>query len=273
MPPTIAVLCFHFGNPKDYLVLPEVLDKLTHSGVQIVSALTLVQHLRAGTPALLPAKCCVLTFDDGQDMDFVDVEHPTHGYQASFARILREANARAASLGIAFQAHATSFVIANPLTRAEIQDKEMLGYPWMSDRWWQPAIESGLFHIASHSYDHLSASASRVRQQHNVRNDFLAIDNFDDADWQIRKARELIDFIAPNPAVQKGSALFAYPFGHVSAYLQAEYFPQQLESHGTIAAFTTEAKLVSADTSAYAIPRFVFGESWFESSEIVALFA
>ena len=60
----------------------------------------------------------------------------------------------------------------------------------------------------------------------------------------------------------KGQALFAYPFGHVSGYLHDEYFPVFVQEHGTIGAFTTEPALIHADTSVYAIPRFVLGESW-----------
>jgi peptidoglycan/xylan/chitin deacetylase (PgdA/CDA1 family) len=268
---TIATLCFHSGNPTDYLVLPQVLNALMDSGFKVVSALTLAQHLGAKTLAQLPDKSVVLSFDDGQDMDFVDVHHPTHGAQPSFATILRAANARAVDLGIAFSAHATSFVIASPLTRAEIQEKEMLGYPWMSDRWWQPAIASGLFHIASHSYDHVSESASSVRQRDNLRKDFTQIHTLEDATWQVRKARELIDFIAPNPGSAAGSALFCYPFGHVSRYLHDEYFPNYAAEHGTIGAFTTEPALITADTSVFAIPRFVLGESWHQPGDLAWL--
>ena len=260
--PTLATLCFHSGNPTDYLVLPKVLERLLAARFTILPAITLAQKLRENRLHELPDKVCVLSFDDGQDMDFVDVVHPTHGAQPSFARILAAANAQATALGANFTAHATSFVIAAPLTRAEIQEKEMLGYPWMSDRWWQPAIASGLFHIASHSYDHLSDSASSVKQRSNVRGDFAQIDCYEDANWQIRKARELIEFIAPNPGVRKGSALFAYPFGHVGGYLHDEYFPEFLHEHGTIAAFTTQPALIHSETSVYAIPRFVLGESW-----------
>jgi peptidoglycan/xylan/chitin deacetylase (PgdA/CDA1 family) len=267
MPQTIATLCFHSGNPTDYLVLPEVLNTLLDCDFTVISALRLVQYMRNGTLAQLPGKTCVLTFDDGQDMDFVDVMHPTHGAQPSFASMLRDVNARAVTLGREFKVHATSFVIASPLTRAEIQEKEMLGYPWMSDRWWQAAVASGLFHIASHSYDHLSHSASTVRQHANVRGDFSYVD----ANWQVRKARELIEFIAPNPAIAKGSALFCYPYGHVSRYLHDDYFPNQLDEHGSIGAFTTEPALIDAGTSVFAIPRFVLGESWHTPSDLAWL--
>jgi len=268
---TCATLCFHSGNPKDYLVLPEVLERLMAARFAVVPAVTLAQTLREKRLHELPEKVCVLSFDDGQDMDFIDVVHPTHGAQPSFAQILRHANAQAIRAGATFSAHATSFVIAAPLARAEIQEKEMLGYPWMSDRWWQPAINSGLFHIASHSYDHLSGSASSVKQRMNIRGDFCQIDCYEDANWQIRKARELIEFIAPNLAVTKGNALFAYPFGHVSSYLRDEYFPTFEHEHGTIAAFTTEPALINADTSLYAIPRFVMGESWQSPNDLTWL--
>ena len=267
----IAALCFHSGNPTDYRVLPELLERLMECGFSVVPALAVAQKLRAQRLHELPSKTCVLSFDDGQDMDFVDVKHPTHGDQPSFARILRAANARAAQLGLQFRAHATSFVIASPLVRAEIQEKEMLGYPWMSDRWWQPAVDSGLFHLGSHSYDHLSVSASTVKQSAGIRGNFSRIDCLEDAQWQVQKARELIDFIAPNPGIGKGTALFAYPYGHVSRYLHDHYFPEHFDAHGTIAAFTTEPVVISEHTSTYAIPRFVLGESWHEPKDLAWL--
>lgn len=257
------VLCFHSGNQRDYLVLPELLRRARAAGVSIISLQKMAQALVRGRTHELPESVCCLSFDDGQDMDFVDVMHPTHGAQPSFARIMREAEAMDGRF-----IHATSFVVASPLARAYIQEKEMLGYPWMSDRWWQAAADSGRFHIASHSYDHLSASAASVKQRDDVRGDFSSINSYEDANWQIRKARELIEFICPNPGVAKGEALFAYPYGHTSRYLLEEYLPRFGEEHGTLAAFTCVPELVHPATARFEIGRFVFGMHWQDPSEL-----
>lgn len=247
-------------------MLPLVLAQAHTLRIPIVPLLTLVQALRTGRTHELPQHLLCLSFDDGHDMDFVDVQHPTHGTQPSFASIMRESERITGTL-----LHATSFVIASPLARAQIQEHEMLGYPWMSDRWWNAAVASQHFHIASHSYDHLSPSVDAVKQRRDIRGDFSSIDCYDDANWQIRKARELIEFICPNPGSATGSALFAYPFGHTSRYLLDEYWPHFAHEHQTIGAVTCEPTLVVPATSCFEIPRLVFGMHWNAISELPIL--
>lgn len=259
------VLCFHSGNAHDYQVLPEILDRAAALKLPILPLLALAKALQDQTMAQLPQRSLYLSFDDGQDMDFVDVDHPVHGPQPSFARLLQEAELRHSP---SQPLHATSFVIASPLARAQIQEKEMLGYPWMSDRWWNPAVASGRFHIANHSYDHLSASADPVKQRDGVRGDFSSIAHYDDANWQIRKARELIHFICPNPGAAPGSSLFCYPYGHTSRYLLDHYWPKFPHEHGSIGAVTCEPALVRPDTNRFAIPRFVMGMHWNDPTEL-----
>jgi len=247
-------------------MLPQVLAQAQALQVPILPLLTLVEALRTQRSHELPEHFICLSFDDGQDMDFVDVQHPVHGKQPSFASIMREAEHAGAS-----PVHATSFVIASPQARAQIQDREMLGFPWMSDQWWNAAVASGRFHIASHSYDHLNLSLDSVKQRDDVRNDFSSIDNYEDANWQIGKARELIETICPNPGSAAGSALFAYPFGHTSRYLLEEYWPRFAHEHQTIGAVTCEPSLVIAKTPCFEIPRLVFGMHWNAISELPIL--
>lgn len=259
-----TILCFHSGNAGDYKALPEALDAIFAARLAVLPLFTLASHLANGTLHELPERACCLTFDDGMDMDFVDVDHPVHGKQPSFARIMREAEARH---GGARELHATSFVIASPVARALIQERDMLGYPWMSDRWWNPAVASGYFHIANHSWDHLLPALDSVRQREQVRGDFTQVATHEDADWQVRKARELIELICPNP----GAALFAYPFGHTNEYLLGEYFPRHRHEHRTIAAVTCEPAPVTPRTSRWAIPRYVFGVDWKDAAGLAAI--
>ena len=136
----ISVLTFHCGNAGDFRALPEILEYLHRGGVKLVPLLAVADHLVTGRLDALPDKTVALTFDDGMDMDFVDLEHPVHGAQPSFHTIMRDFDRRH---GGATGVHGTTFVIASPLARAVIQERDMLGLPWMSDRWWQPAVASG----------------------------------------------------------------------------------------------------------------------------------
>ena len=54
--PTLATLCFHSGNPKDCLVLPEVLERLQAARFVILPAITLAQKLREQRLHELPEK-------------------------------------------------------------------------------------------------------------------------------------------------------------------------------------------------------------------------
>ena len=100
-----------------------------------------------------------------------------------------------------------------------------------------------------------------------MRADFTSVDNHEDADWQVRKARDLIELICPNP----GSALFAYPFGHTNDYLVREYFPRHGDEHRTLAAVTCEPAPVTAQTSRWEMPRYVFGVDWKSAADLAAI--
>jgi peptidoglycan/xylan/chitin deacetylase (PgdA/CDA1 family) len=264
------VLCFHSGNDTDYLALPEVLRWLHAEGVDIVPAVDLVSHLIAGTLHRLPASSCVLTFDDGMNLDFEDVEHPVRGWQPSFARIMADfERSTSAAEGAPSRrtVHATSFVIASPVARREIQQKELLGYPWMSDHWWATAVSSGKFHLGNHSWDHVSGSVATVAQRQQKKGDFSAIDNYADADIQVRAAREAIEAIAPSP----GTSLFCYPYGQSNSYLIDEYFPNHIDQHKTVAAFDCSPKPVLRDANRWRIPRFVFGAAWTSITDLSSI--
>jgi peptidoglycan/xylan/chitin deacetylase (PgdA/CDA1 family) len=162
--------------------------------------------------------------------------------------------------------HATAFVIASPAARRQIADAEMLGHPWISDTWWQAAVDSGLFHIGNHSWDHVSASVTHAPAEAARRSSSQFIDNAAAANLQVRHAREYIDQVAPNP----GSALLAYPYGDYSTYLADEYLPGALNADGAIAAFTAQPAPVTAQTNRWKLPRYTCGTHW-KSPEALAL--
>lgn len=265
--PKRFVLYFHSGNSGDYQVLPEVFRWLRKEKIDVIPLLSMAEALVDHKLETLPSRACSITFDDGMDMDYVDVVHPTHGHQPSFASIMKQAVREAQDAGEDWAIHATSFVIASPVARALIQEREMLGYPWMSDRWWNLAISSGQFHIGSHSWDHVNRSLDTVAQRNQIKGDFAAIDCYEDADVQIRKAREMIERIASNA----GTCLFAYPYGQRSPYLVDEYFPNFKAEHKTLAAFTGDPEPITASTNRWEIPRYGFDDAWRDLDDLARI--
>mgnify|MGYP001764771735 FL=1 len=65
--------------------------------------------------------------------------------------------------------------------------------------------------------------------------------------------------------------IFGYPYGHVSAYLRDEYFPDNGGRLGIEAAFGTGGASVRADSPVWDIPRFVCGWHWKSPDEFSAL--
>jgi hypothetical protein len=263
----VFVLTYHSGNlagnayaTSDLVALADDLELLHTSRVPVLPLRTVVDALVAGEFHRLPERTAAITLDDGLDFDFLELVHPTLGPQPSVQSVLRAHAQRHATT-----VHATSFVIASRQAREQIADREMLGYRWIGDHWWRAAVECGLLHVGNHSWDHVSPSVSPVGQRDGRTGSFVAIDNFADADLQVRQARDFIVATAPNP----GAALFAYPYGEASAYLVDEYFPRHGEAHGTIAAFTADAAPLHAGSSRWRLPRYTCGRDW-HSTEALA---
>jgi peptidoglycan/xylan/chitin deacetylase (PgdA/CDA1 family) len=257
------ILTYHSGNDLDFRRLPDDLATVVAAGYRFVPLIALARAHVERSLDRLPERVACLAFDDGIDADFVDLDHPHRGHQPSFHRIMREFARRHPDATV----HATSFVIASPVARATIEERDMLGYPWMSDRWWQPAVASGYFHIGNHSWDHLSATLDRVLQREDRRGTFRCIDCEADADGQIVKSRQLIEKIVPNP----GTALFAFPYGEPSDYVLHEYLPRGTDRHGVLAAFGVGTEPVHAGSSRWCLPRLVCGVDWSDADALRAL--
>jgi peptidoglycan/xylan/chitin deacetylase (PgdA/CDA1 family) len=257
------ILTYHSGNDLDYRQMPDDLETVAAAGYRFVPLVALARALVERGLHELPERVACLAFDDGIDADFVDLDHPHRGFQPSFRTIMRDFARRHPDATV----HATSFVIASPLARATIEERAMLGYPWMSDRWWQPALASGYFHIGNHSWDHLSVSLDTVAQRDNRKGTFRCVDCEADADAQIVKSRRLIEMIAPNPA----TVLFAFPYGEPSDYLVADYLPNAIERHGVLAAFGVGVEPVHASSNRWRLPRLVCGDDWKDAAGLRAL--
>jgi peptidoglycan/xylan/chitin deacetylase (PgdA/CDA1 family) len=212
-----------------------------------------------------------ISFDDGPSFDFADFVHPRFGPQRGFLNILRDFRdevGERAQPGL----HATSFVIASPAARLAMERAPDCGYPemagWLGDGWWSEAIDSGLMAIGNHSWDHVHHAVDRTAISAPERDDFNRVDNYTDADREIRAAGAFI-----NASVGGRCELFAFPFGHANRYLVDEYLPLRSYEHGLVAAFGTGGRAVSAADSVWNIPRVVCGEHWRNAHELAALLA
>ena len=196
------VLTYHSGNVagNDYatnnlVALAHDLAQLRALGVPVVPLRDIVAALLAHDAGRLPEPVVALTLDDGLDFDFVELVHPFHGAQPSVRTVL-ERHERA----YGERMHATSFVIASPDARRQIAAREMLGYAWIGEHWWAAAVASGRFDIGNHGWDHVSPSVTTTAEPDGRAGSFRHVDTFEEADLQVRVAREYIAARAPNPA-------------------------------------------------------------------------
>jgi hypothetical protein len=143
----------------------------------------------------------------------------------------------------------------------------MGGRGWWTDAWWRDAAQSGLLHIANHSWDHNHDSLPASFSQGVRRGTFWTIDSEPLADHEIRRAADYLRAHAPNP----GTALFAFPYGQAARYLVDEYFPRHGEELGVKAAFVARPMFLERETSRWEIPRFVCGRDWTSPAGLQAI--
>lgn len=254
------VLTYHSGNiagndysTNDLIAFREDLRIVRRLGLSIIPLRTVVDTLIERNSSDLPEHVVSITLDDGLDYDFIELVHPMHGEQLSAVGIMREFVRE-----FERPVHATSFVIASPDARTQIANREMMGYQWISDSWWRSAVASGLFHIANHTWDHVSPSVGYDVGEQKRHASSKFIDNPVAAELQIRRAREYIERVAPNP----GSALLAFPYGDYSDFLVGAYLPDMRLGHGTIAAFTANPGFITPGSNRWTLPRNTRGTHW-----------
>jgi hypothetical protein len=119
-----------------------------------------VDRIRCGAAAL--DGYIAFTMDDGTNFDYYDLPHPIWGTQRSMLNIMKDF---VDEFGAAAQPelHATSFVIASPDARSELDRKCLINRNWYTDEWWTDAIASGLMGIGNHSWDHNHPSSTPSR--------------------------------------------------------------------------------------------------------------
>ncbi len=271
----LVVLTYHSMNidgveydRNDHVALAADLRYLSRNGFLFLPAHELVDILLGGQvpDGLLGRKVVVLTCDDGSDYDAGEIVHPRFGRHAGFLGLLKRSVKRPwwRFAGRYARAHMTSFVIASPQGRAALDIACMGGRGQWNDGWWSRVVASGHMHIGSHSWDHRHDALPEGMRPKRRPGTFLGVDTADEADRQVRQARQYIQSKAPNPA----DDLFAYPYGDVPDWLADEWLPND---RGTRAAFTTEPEYVTLESNPYRIPRFVCGQHWRSPAEFRAI--
>ena len=239
---------------------------LHREGFRIAGLDDIVAALRRGAHDLTAT--VGISMDDGTDFDYHDLPHPAWGVQRSMLNIMKDF---VDEFGPHAQPdlHATSFVIASPSARRELDTKCLVGRNWYSDDWWSDAIASGLMSIANHSWDHNHPAVGVVAQRNQEKGTFSVIDTYEDADAQIRRASEYLS----RKTGGKASRLFAYPYGQCNSYLIDEYLPRFGSQHGMVAAFTAGPGMIAQTSAIWTLPRQVCGNDWKSADELRAILA
>lgn len=271
------VLAYHSHNisgsgyaVNDHVAFASDLRTIHAAGARVVPLARIVEAVHGGLERPGP-DLVALTFDDGPLFDYADFTHPELGPQRGFLNILRDFRSEAGR-GAQPELHATSFVIASPDARRAMERSPECGFTyldgWLTDGWWNAAVDTGLMGIGNHSWDHLHPAVDTVATRSQERGDFARIADDADADAEIRQASEFI-----NARVGGRCDMFAYPFGHVSGFLEREYLPKRQDRHGMKAAFGTGGRAVSPGDPVWNIPRAVCGYHWRSPAELEALLA
>lgn len=258
---SIPVLTYHAlhapgwdYHENDHVALEQDLQILSSTGYRVIALTDLVPMLTGESePVNAGEKLVALTFDDGTDLDYHDFSHPEYGHLKSMRRILMEAPRLGLDGG---PPPATSFVIASPEAREELDRTCIAGRGQWRDDWWLDSARNGPVGIANHSWDHTHESLAELAVDASHRGRFDTITDFEAADAEILQAERYIR----EKTVGHSSPYFAYPYGHGNDFLAKEYFPARSEWFR--AAFTTAGRPVTSSESPWLIPRFVCGDHW-----------
>jgi hypothetical protein len=252
----VPIICYHSCRAghdyasDDHLALAADLRPSHRLGHRIVPLHWGVESLLGEREPL--SNCVALTCDDGVSLDWQDAVHPTFGWRQSFANILSEFSDEVGAAQP--NVEMTSFVIASPEARKELEVTCLAGLPWWSDDWWHEADASGWLRIENHSWDHVHPGTTRVAQKDQIKGDFSLVESFDDCEKQVAHAGAFIE-----KRTLRRPRYFAYPYGQASAYLRETYLPERGASYGLRAAFSIDHGFVTAESNRWFLPRFTHG--------------
>ena len=268
----VPVLTYHgvniAGNDyrgNDHVAFAADLALIQRLGLRIVPLWQVVENA-LGLAAHDINRAVALSCDDGSDFDYHDLDHPTHGRQRSFYDALLDFCA-AYGRDAQPRLHLTSFVIADPAARAQMDRTCLVGRGWMSEAWWRAAQASGLMAIENHSWDHNHPCLPDPGPHGLVRGDFHAVADEAQAEHEIAQAQAWLgQRLAPHRP-----SLFCYPFGHVNDFLRRDWLPRRGAAVGLCAAFGDGAEPVTADADRWNLPRYICGWHWKSPAELEAI--
>jgi hypothetical protein len=246
-------------NGNDQMAFAADLRTLHRCGARIWPLADALAALDADT---LPENVVVLTADDGSILDFLPFEHPGCGHQPGLYRLLCDF-AKDAGSGAGHRPHLSSFVIASPDARAELDRKDFRGLDVWHDRWWAEATASGMLAVESHSWDHNHPSLDRTAQRENRRGDFRWIETQEECRAEVDQASDYIELRSG-----RRPRFLAFPWGQASAYLIEEYLPRRGCLLGLMAALGCAAQPVDAASNRWNLPRYVFNHDWRSGAEL-----
>lgn len=250
----------YYGN--DHIALQQDLTILQQCGYRLIDGMAVVDFILGKQQFSRHDRVACISIDDAPVLDYYDYQSPKIGLVESFRQIFWQSEIfRRSKVAV------LNFAIVDEAIRQELDVACMQGKgDWQSD-WWQQAIADGLYDMANHSLDHMHGALLKTSHSRGEKGNFYAVDNYADADKQIRQAYDDLQAIVQ----QKATPLFAYPYGHASDYLLHDYFPKYQQEHGQYGAFTTAGDYATRDSSRWAIPRFVCGEHWRSPAEFTAI--
>jgi peptidoglycan/xylan/chitin deacetylase (PgdA/CDA1 family) len=265
----IPILTYHAsqisGNTyatNNTLALRADIARLTQRGFAVWPLHQVITAWLEDPARLEGQRVVALTCDDGTDHDFHDLPDPAFGMQRSVMNVL--ADFRAAHPADQPSLNITSFVVVSPEARVLLDKSCLAGKGWWNDDWWQDAVASGLMDIANHSWDHHHDTLPGEIEPGARRGTFRTIATAGLADYEIRQAAGYLASKSPN----RGTELFAYPYGEANAYLVSEYFPRHARELGIVAAFTGNAGYLTEWSNRWSVPRFIFRRDWTSVEEL-----
>jgi hypothetical protein len=273
-PMRVPVLTYHAVNisgndyaNNDHVAFAADLRLIDDLGLRIVPVHWIVDQLLGVTDRNL-AGCVALTCDDGSDFDFYDLDYPTYGPQRSLFNILRDFRAERGH-DAQPDLHLTSFVIASPEAREQIDRLCLVGRGWMRETWWPQAAASGLMAIECHSWEHNHPALDETGGVGTPRGSFSAIDTRARAEHEIAQA---IAYLASRVGTQRISQ-FGFPYGQSNDFLVREYLPGRGAELGLKAAWSTDGRAVTPSENRWNLPRYVCGAHWKSPQELRSILA